>query len=145
MFEKWDGDIERLRRNAETVGKNGSTVFEIDISKFEYCQPKQSRLFGYHTIFVYTPLMVICEKLRAICQQMPAYRAIVKNHPAARARDFLDIHTVAEKCNIQFGDEMIDLIPKVFAAKRVPLELLPRITEYREYHRPDFMPLSRRP
>ena len=85
-------NLEQLRRNAVMIGARGK--FEIDISKFEYCEGKASHQMNGLRIFVYTPAMVVCEKLRAICQQMPAYgRVIHRTRPgSARARDFVDIY-----------------------------------------------------
>lgn len=34
--------------------------------------------------------------------------------------------------------EMINIVKNVFAAKRVPIDLLPKIADYREYHGLDF-------
>jgi hypothetical protein len=138
-YEQFAGDLEQLRRNAASVGKQGSTKFRIDISKHEYCDLKQPYEMENLTIYVYTPIMVIAEKLRALCQQMPEYARKVKRHPSARSRDFVDIHTVAERYGIDVaGDDMRQTLPKVFAAKRVPLGLLPRIAEFRDYHCQDF-------
>jgi predicted nucleotidyltransferase component of viral defense system len=139
LFQQWKGDVEKIRRNAASVGRRGSTKFEIEISNHEYCDPKEAVELGRLRIYVYTPLMTVCEKLRAICQQMPEYAQMVKRHRAARARDFVDIHTLAERFQIDLGaDGVAQVLPKVFAAKRVPLRLMARIPDEREFHRPDF-------
>ncbi len=139
LFRKFAGNLEQLRRNAASVGQRGSTRFEIDISKHEYCEPKQSAQLDFLTIYAYTPLMIVCEKLRAICQQMPEYTRKMHNHASARARDFVDIHSIAQRYPIDVGgNEILTLLPKIFAAKRVPLSLLHRIPGQREFHRPDF-------
>ena len=69
--------------------------FTIDISRYEYTEGKDQDLSGYR-IFVYSPEMMVAEKLRAICQQMSEYGPVVKRNRAggARARQFLDIHTL---------------------------------------------------
>jgi predicted nucleotidyltransferase component of viral defense system len=139
MFEQYESDLEKIRRNAASIGKRGSTKFAIDISKHEYCALKRPYELEHLTIYVYTPVMLICEKLRAICQQMPEYTITVGNHPSARARDFVDIFIVATQYGVDFGtDEVSRVLPRVFAAKRVPVRLLRKIPEYREYHRPDY-------
>lgn len=138
-FQHFSGNIEQLRRNAASVGKKGSTKFRIDISKHEFCDPKQRHEIGGLTIYCYTPLMVVCEKLRAICQQMPEYSSKLARHASARARDFVDIYVLAERYELDLaGENMREILPKVFAAKRVPLNLLGRIAEFRDYHSPDF-------
>jgi hypothetical protein len=139
MFKQCEGNLEKTRRNAASIGKQGSTKFQLDISKHEYCDPKRPYELEHLTIYVYTPTMIVCEKLRAICQQMPEYVRMAGNHPSARARDFVDIFVVAERFGVDFGaGDMIHVLPRVFAAKRVPVRLLRQISEYREYHRPDY-------
>jgi hypothetical protein len=84
--------------------------------------------------------MMIFEKIRAICQQMPEYGSIVKSKSqSARARDFYDIYTVIEKLCIDIGNKKYyDMLEAIFAAKKVPLNLIGKISLYKEYHRPDF-------
>ncbi len=138
-FDEFRHDLDTLRRNALSVGKRGSTKFTIDVSKHEYCGDKVSRPLEGYTIFGHSPEMLVCEKLRAICQQMPEYVKFVESHPSARARDFLDIHTVAEHFSIDFDDEKFQtMVRGTFDAKRVPLRLIGEIHEYRDYHRADF-------
>lgn len=130
-------DISALRRNAVALGQEGSTVFGIDISKYEYCAEKQ--YFENIGLYGYSPEMAIAEKLRAICQQMPAYRALVKKHLAGRARDFVDIETIAETYLINFEQPAFhSTVRQVFNAKKVPLNLISQIGDHREDHRPDF-------
>jgi hypothetical protein len=94
---------------------------------------------------VYSPQMLVAEKTRAICQQMPEYTRLMKKYASPRGRDFLDIHTVAEHFRVDFGDSRFhDILEKVFQAKRVDLQLLSKIgdEETREYHRPDFVSIA---
>jgi hypothetical protein len=139
-YFKYQNNIDTVRRNAAVVGPNNKKKFQIDISKFEYCQHKEERDLEGYTIYVYTPEMIIFEKLRAICQQMPEYEQYVNNPTrSARARDFFDIYTVFKIFRIDMkSKENFELLKNIFDAKRVPLELIGRIKEYREYHRPDF-------
>lgn len=139
-FEQLASDIQSLRRQATVVGGGQKRTIKIDISKFEYCRTKeQSDLDGY-TIYVYTPEMIVFEKLRAICQQMPEYANIVKNPSRSpRARDFFDIYNVLESFNIDVTkDENIELLKNIFVAKKVPLELILKIEKYGEFHRENF-------
>lgn len=129
-----------LRTSALPVGKGQKRTFTIEISKFEYCTLKrESDLEGY-TIYVYTPEMIVIEKIRSICQQMPEYATKIKSHTrSARARDFFDIYTLIEHFKIDFADKKnIELFKNIFNAKRVPLRLIEKIHQYKEYHRPDF-------
>jgi len=137
--ERFVGRPEDLRRNAANIGKNGSTRFSVQISKFEFCESKDRFDLDGYTVYAYSPQLLICEKIRAICQQMPEYQQIVHNHPSARARDFVDIDLVARHFGIEFkSDGFKEMIRSVFAAKRVPLYLLGKIHETRDFHRTDF-------
>jgi predicted nucleotidyltransferase component of viral defense system len=139
-FKKLADDHEALRRQATVLGMTQERKFGIDISKFEYCDPKREQDLEGYTIYVYTPEMIVCEKIRAICQQMPEYAKLVKSQSqCARARDYFDIHTVVEYFHIDISSkDNIELLEKIFAAKRVPLKLIGKIKDFKEYHRPDF-------
>ncbi len=126
-----------LGREAMILGPRQQRRFAIDLSKFEYTQGKLSKEIDHFQIFVYAPEMIAIEKLRAICQQMPAYLQI--RTPCARARDFLDIQTIIASTEIDLGSAAnVDLVRHIFAAKEVPLLLLQSIAEQREFHRPDW-------
>ncbi|HTU25723.1 MAG TPA: nucleotidyl transferase AbiEii/AbiGii toxin family protein [Pirellulales bacterium] len=106
VYQRLQGDLETLRRNATPLAIDGSTVFRIDISKFEFCGDTQSFPISGQQITGYSPELAIAEKLRAICQQMPEYNAIVhRNRVGGRARDFLDIYTLREAFLINFDNE----------------------------------------
>ncbi|MEX0777374.1 MAG: nucleotidyl transferase AbiEii/AbiGii toxin family protein [Phycisphaeraceae bacterium] len=138
-FAEFKNDKNALRRNAIQIGAKGK--FEIDVSKFEFCGGKVAQDFDGYRIFVYTPAMVVCEKLRAICQQMPEYGPVVdrKRSGAARARDFVDIHGFVEKFKLDLtAPDNYSLLKSIFLAKRVPLDLLDQVDNYREFHRADF-------
>ena len=134
------GNLEQLRRNAIVLGSAQERIFTVDVSNHEYCEGKKDVLLDGYTVYVYTPEMIVFEKLRAICQQMPEYRAIVVSKTAnARARDFYDVHLVTEKCGISWSsEESRELVKRIFEVKRVPLFLIGKIGESREFHRPDF-------
>jgi predicted nucleotidyltransferase component of viral defense system len=135
------GNDERSRRmGAVRIGDGGSPKFKIDISKHEYCMHKRATLLDGYTIYTYSPEMVIAEKLRAICQQMPEYARLVKSHPSARARDFVDIYDLKQRFEIDLmSDTFHRIVREMFLIKRVPLRLLGSIGEFRDFHRPDFV------
>ena len=138
-------DQRSLRMAAISLGKSHEKKFLIDISKFEFCASKREvDLEEGYTIYVYTPEMIVFEKVRAICQQMPEYEEIIPNvGKSARARDFFDIYTIMQWCEIDFlMQENVELVRNIFDAKRVSLKLIARIPEYREFHRPDFASLK---
>lgn len=137
---RYQSDGRELRRRAVALRPDEKRTFTIDISKHEYCEPKREHEIDGYTIYVYTPEMIVFEKLRAICQQMPEYRQRVRSGTqSARARDFVDIHALVERFSIQFASpESTALLKSIFEAKRVPLSLIGRIGDFRDYHRQDF-------
>ena len=81
--------------------------------------------------------MCALEKLRAVCQQMPEYKPLRNKRP--RGRDFYDIYAIIAKRGIDLAlPENTTLCSHIFEAKKVPLSLLSKIPETREYHRPDW-------
>jgi hypothetical protein len=138
-FARLSGSIEDLRRNALLLGQGSK--FLIDISKFEYITGKEPLNLDGYRIFVYTAPMIVCEKLRAICQQMPEYGPIVKRHRAgsARARDFFDIYKIVTDRGIDISTGANrELLRNIFNAKHVPLSFLNLLAKYREFHRVSF-------
>lgn len=133
-------DLGRMRKQAFVLGEAGSPKFSIEISKYEYCEAKQEVELEGYTIYVYSPAMIVAEKLRAICQKTNEYAEIVRTKSQGeRARDFFDIYMLIEKFRINLRtEENSNLIKSVFGVKRVPLSLLGHIEAYRERHRAGF-------
>lgn len=139
QYKEFEGDIDQLRNRAVSIGQGKK--FLIDVSRFEYTEGKlQVELDGYR-IFVYSTEMIVCEKLRAICQQMPEYGSVIKRDRAggARARDFVDIHVLETQLALDLTSEQtLETLAGMFDVKRVPLSLLGKIGDFREFHRADF-------
>ena len=136
-YREMQGDLDNLRRNATTIGSQQQRKFKIDISKYEHCEPKQELELDYFTIYVYTLPMIVIEKLRALCQQLPEYS--LRGAGAARARDIFDIHAIVTSKTIDITSaENRELFQPIFSAKQVPLEFLFKLKEQREFHRPDW-------
>lgn len=130
-------NLEAVRRNAVVTGPLQKKTFRIELSKHEFCRDKAETQLDHYTVYVYTPEMLAIEKLRALCQQLPEYRGRV--HKTARARDFYDIHVLVTEANVNLSaPQNIDLLRAIFAAKSVPLCLIPKISATREFHRPDW-------
>lgn len=139
LYQQHSQNLEALRKYALSIGQGKK--FLIDISRFEYTQGKQEADFDGYRIYVYSPEMIVCEKLRAICQQMPAYGPIIKRGRAgsARARDFIDIYILVNALKIDVSSEKVQqILTDMFAIKRVPLAFLGQVCEFREFHREDF-------
>jgi predicted nucleotidyltransferase component of viral defense system len=138
-YRQFSSKLGDLQRNALQLGQGAK--FLIDISKFEYTAGKVPHDLDGYRIFVYSPQMIVAEKLRAICQQMKEYAPVIKRsrEATARARDFVDIHTVIKHFKLTMtSPENRELVRNVFAAKKVPLELLGRIPDYQDFHERDF-------
>jgi hypothetical protein len=132
---------EDLRKGALPIGREPKSI-RIEISKFEFCGACESVTFDDFTIRVYSVALIVIEKLRAICQQMPAYPLRV--HPAPRAKDFFDIYSSVESRNLDLATEHCgDLAKSVFAAKDVPLDLLLDIASQADFHRSDWASVMR--
>lgn len=128
---------DKLRMRATVTGTKQERTFTVDFSKCEYTEGKVEHKFDDYIIYVYTPEMIVIEKLRAICQQLPEY--VHKGRPSARARDFYDIQRVVTALSINLGSvENLELTRHIFAAKEVPLSYLGTIHGQREFHRPDW-------
>jgi len=136
-FHALKGDLERIRRTAAVISPFQKRVFKIQISKFEFCAAKVRRTIENCTVYVYTPAMIALEKLRALCQQMPGYSHV--RHKRPRARDFYDIYYILTEgaVNLRTASNL-EVARGIFAAKKVPLSLLPKIADYREFHRQDW-------
>lgn len=131
-------DLEFLRKTSIPVSPDDRRKFEIEISKYEYCEYIQKiTIDGYQTQ-VYPPIVIVCEKLRAICQQMPEYQSIVKRHASrqtARPKDFFDVHLLIEHFKLDLTTTNFrELLKSVFAAKKVPLSLLNKVSDTYEQH-----------
>jgi predicted nucleotidyltransferase component of viral defense system len=140
-YDQEDGVLEAVRRQSLVLGARNSTILRIEISRFEYCpNPDEMELDGY-TLYVYSPTLIAIEKLRAVCQQMDRYKNIIPSATfSPRARDFFDIYTIINACNINLhSSENRLLLKAVFDAKKVPLGLLHDLEDYREFHRQDFI------
>jgi predicted nucleotidyltransferase component of viral defense system len=139
-FNQFAINQDSLRRNALVVGLRHKRKITVEISKYEYCATKQDADLDGFTISAYTPEMIVLEKIRAICQQMPGYGKMVKSTSSSpRARDFYDIFQIVEKFKLDLTTkDNLELLQNIFQAKRVPIELIANIGNYKEFHRQDF-------
>jgi predicted nucleotidyltransferase component of viral defense system len=134
-------DPKKRPLQAIELGPRGQRTFTVDISKHEHVEGKVRREVDGYTVYVYSGLMIACEKVRALCQQMPEYREIVKSTSRRpRARDFLDIYHLVEQAGVRLAtDDGWTTLVKMFGAKRVPIHFIERISSERDYHREDFV------
>lgn len=140
VYDQYPGNIKSLRKYSTVIGPNDRKVFIIDISKFEFCGSKVAKEIDDYTVYVYTTEMIVLEKIRAICQQHPEYRDIVRSHPSsARARDFFDIYTIMQTFPMDLNSERTkELLKASFSSKRVPTSFIHKIASQREFHYTDY-------
>jgi predicted nucleotidyltransferase component of viral defense system len=138
-FEKFQNDIESLRRNSEVLGPRQLRRYNIDISHHEFCEGKVQREFDDYVVYVYSLEMIAAEKLRAICQQMPDYEHLRPNLKRPRARDFYDIYQIIVENGIDLTSPVnVATLRAVFDAKKVPLDLLNNIADHQDFHALDW-------
>jgi predicted nucleotidyltransferase component of viral defense system len=141
LAQKLQYDLEQMRNYSTVVAPPGGKTFNVDISKYEYCQDKEVIELDGTTFYVYSIAMIVAEKFRALCQQMSEYGLVVqRSRPgASRARDFFDLYNLVSPgyVNIDSSD-FHALLRETFAIKRVPLELLGKIKDYKDFHESDF-------
>jgi hypothetical protein len=140
-FEKFRDNQDGMRRNAIKLNPNtNSTKFEIEISKYEYVANKTEVELDGYKLYAYAPEMIVFEKMRAICQQNDEYSAIINTRTQReRARDFYDIYTLMEHFQINiFTPESKELLQNIFDAKRVPLEYISLVKNYKNRHEQGF-------
>ena len=100
----------------------------VDISEKEYTDAAQEVNFEGYNLKVYTSVMIVCEKLRAICQQTPDYLQKFGKIPKSRLRDFYDIYIVNQRYSIDWANkENLFILKAMFEVKEVDLSLLLKI------------------
>lgn len=126
-------DIEKSRREAIKIADQ-STKFSVDISSFEYISSAKKVDLDGTVLLVYTPEMIVIEKLRALCQSIPEYKAVIPSAKVkGRARDFYDIWNICSQYPIDFSlDENVVLLHEIFRAKKVPFEFLDLLPIYKD-------------
>lgn len=124
---------------ANMTGTNDPVL--IELSRNEYCKGYSEKAFEDITLKIYSPWMIIFEKLRAICQQMEDYTQRVKK--ASRARDFFDIYTVnkayvLERTADEDMEDLKELFKNIFEIKEVDINLLEKLDDYKSFHEQSF-------
>lgn len=139
MFIDNQSNISKLRMLASDIDSKHKKIFTIDISKYEYCIGKKTSFVDGLKIYLYSPEMIIFEKIRAICQQTKEYLKIMEaQRPTPRAHDFFDIYTLIKKLKINTKSLDVGILKSIFEIKKVPFELVNKIEDSREFHRLGF-------
>jgi hypothetical protein len=139
-FERLERSVDALRRESIALNAAHDRIFSVDISKFEYCKERELVPLAGEHVYVYTAPLMVAEKLRAICQQLPEYKHIGAERRRPRARDIFDIRKLVEKKNLNLPavPDQREMVRHVFEAKEVPLEYLVRVEELRDFFLPDW-------
>lgn len=134
-----------IRDLAVSVGKNNSKKVQLEFSYHEYSEnPMEMTIEGTNVIIkVYRPLIVIYEKIRALCQNIPGEH--LPKNKSGRSRDLYDIYSIIfskskyalEEKEIFDVQNIIEL-KKVFESKEVPLDLLLKLEDSYEILKKDF-------
>lgn len=131
-----------IRRRTIPLDEKHKKKYIVDISKFEYCKDKQMVEFDDYMIYIYTPLMIVYEKLRALCQQLKEYQDIVETHTLRqRTQDFFDIYIILEKGGFEldpYDKKNLKILKEMFKIKKVPIIFLKKLEDSRETHREGF-------
>lgn len=120
-FKFKDLPNEAKERRAFKPEGTKSPIIRLEISEHEYCSLTRSRTIKGIKIQGYTKVLIVLEKIRALCQQHKSYKFQMEKN---RARDFYDIYKLTQKIPIHFMKECRKNIDKVFKAKEVPLDIL---------------------
>lgn len=135
-FNEFDGDWDKIRRNAISVHENNSTQYSVDISAYEYVDGATIKEIDGMILRVYTLDMILLEKVRALCQTMPEYREVIPSaKEKERARDVYDIYIVNQEAELELN---VDTLREIFKAKKVPLNLINNLESLREKNRDDW-------
>ena len=142
MFEATKYLSEQKRSSMALEIAGGKKKLEIDISLEEYTEPRMVMALDEYQIHIYSPLMIVYEKMRALCQQLPQYQLASTNK--VRARDLYDIYTAIQKSeSLSLREQIIDpenihIVQEIFKAKEVSFELIPQIITRKEEMRQNF-------
>ena len=137
-FDHEHADTRTNRVRAIPVGDpQNSRKFIVQISKNEWVDDFLVLEIDGVPVKVYTLAMIAIEKLRALCQQMAEYEHARSTGP--RARDFFDIFQIDQRqpLNLDRSDRQ-ELVLAIFQTKEVPLRVLERLEEYKNFHEADW-------
>jgi predicted nucleotidyltransferase component of viral defense system len=129
-LDKFHDLNEKQKSNINAYGEsieNGKKKIKIDLSFEEYTKPRIETQLNDYTIYLYSPIMIVYEKIRASCQQLPEYKLGTEK---ARARDLYDIYTMLthkkqiDLKNEVFNEDNFYIIKKMFELKNVDFPLM---------------------
>lgn len=144
-IDKFDTLNDKQKNNINAYAESieyGKKKIKIDLSFEEYTEPRIEAQLNEYTIYLYSPLMIVYEKIRASCQQLPEYKLSSKK---TRARDLYDIYTMLthkEQMDLKeevFNKENFYIIKKMFELKNVDFSLMLKLETIKEELRTDYV------
>ncbi|MBA8777357.1 nucleotidyl transferase AbiEii/AbiGii toxin family protein [Staphylococcus schleiferi subsp. coagulans] len=126
--------IQNFNAYAESMG-DGSKKIKIDLSFEEYTDPRTTTEIDGVKIYLYSPLMIVYEKIRASCQQLKEYEL---SSDKTRARDLYDIYSILTNIsNVELREEVVNpnnfhILRRMFELKEVPIELIPKVKKIKD-------------
>ena len=147
-LEKYGEKIQEYTDNLKELNKyamsleNGSKKIEIDLSYDEYIEQRETYSIDGTTIYLYSPLMIVYEKIRASCQQLDDYPYTTNSK--VRARDLFDIFkSLTNPKYMDLRSEVLDeknfdILENIFRVKDVSFDLMLKLDSKKDKLKEDY-------
>ncbi len=127
-------NMKELNRYAIPFEGDGKKI-EIDLSYDEYVENKLDYDLDGTKIYLYSPIMIVYEKIRASCQQLEEYPLTTKK---TRARDLYDIYkSLTNSKQMELREQVLSvenfyILENIFRVKEVPFSLMKKLETKKE-------------
>lgn len=128
-------NMKELNRYAIPFEGDGKKI-EIDLSYDEYVENKLDYDLDGTKIYLYSPIMIVYEKIRASCQQLEEYPLTTKKK--TRARDLYDIYkSLTNSKQMELREQVLSvenfyILENIFRVKEVPFSLMKKLETKKE-------------
>lgn len=127
-------NMKELNRYAIPLEGDGKKI-EIDLSYDEYVENKLDYDLDGTKIYLYSPIMIVYEKIRASCQQLEEYPLTTNK---TRARDLYDIYkSLTNSKQMELREQVLSvenfyILENIFRVKEVPFSLMKKLETKKE-------------
>lgn len=127
-------NMKELNRYAIPLEGDGKKI-EIDLSYDEYVENKLDYDLDGTKIYLYSPIMIVYEKIRASCQQLDEYPLTTNK---TRARDLYDIYkSLTNSKQMELREQVLSIenfyiLENIFRVKEVPFSLMKKLETKKE-------------
>ena len=127
-------NMKELNRYAIPFEGDGKKI-EIDLSYDEYVENKLDYDLDGTKIYLYSPIMIVYEKIRASCQQLDEYPLTTNK---TRARDLYDIYkSLTNSKQMELREQVLSvenfyILENIFRVKEVPFGLMKKLETKKE-------------